>query len=312
MPRVHQASIGIERQMTPNLTLQASYQMLRGRNQLRSININAPDASGVRPNPTIGTVTQFDSTGRSQSDRLELRGTYRLPRRNVFMNLNYALGQVRNHTDSATSLPANNLDPEAEWGSSRQDIRHRVQGTVNVPLVAGVRSNFNFQTQSAAPYTITTGRDDNDDGVVNDRPLGVGRNTARGRATWTLNVNVNKQFGIGGLRRGQAGGGNGRGGLAGGPAAAPANPQRGQGAGQPQQGGGGRGRGGQGGRPQGNNGDAQNGNARYTMELFIRADNVFNRVNYGGFSGNMLSPFFGRPTSAQQPRRLTVGTAFRF
>ena len=35
-------------------------------------------------------------------------------------------------------------------------------------------------------------------------------------------------------------------------------------------------------------------------------------MNYGGFSGNMLSPFFGRPTSAQQPRRLTVGTAFRF
>jgi hypothetical protein len=48
------------------------------------------------------------------------------------------------------------------------------------------------------------------------------------------------------------------------------------------------------------------------MEVFIRADNVLNRVNYGGFSGNLLSPFFGRPTSAQQPRRLTVGTAFRF
>jgi hypothetical protein len=48
------------------------------------------------------------------------------------------------------------------------------------------------------------------------------------------------------------------------------------------------------------------------MEFFIRADNVLNNVNYGGFSGNMLSPFFGQPTSAQQPRRLTVGSAFRF
>ena len=321
MPKVHQASIGIERQLTQNLSVQASYQMLRGRNQLRSININAPDALGVRPDPTVGTVTEFDSTGRAQSDRLELRGTYRFPRRNVFLNLNYALGQVKNHADSATALPANNLDPNAEWGPSRQDIRHRVQGTVNVPLLAGVRSNVNFQAQSAAPYTITTGEDGNRDGVVNDRPLGGGRNTARGRAIWTLSVNVNKQFAIGGVRGGQAGDGNGRGGRPGGAAAAPVNPRLEQGSAGPQQvnlaqqGQAGRGRGGQAGRgPQGNNGrgDAQTSSARYTMELFIRANNVLNRVNYGGFSGNLLSPFFGRPTSAQQPRRLTVGTAFRF
>jgi hypothetical protein len=325
MPKIHQASIGIERQVTQNLSLQASYQMLRGRNQLRSININAPVNVGTdeqpnwqRPDPTIGNITQFDSTGRSQSDRLELRGTYRFPRRNIFMNVNYALGQVRNHADSATSLPANNFDPNAEWGPSRQDIRHRVQGQVNVPLLRGVRTSVNFNAQSAAPYTITTGRDDNRDGVVNDRPLGLGRNTARAQAIWTMNVNVNKQFAIGSVRRTQPGGnggGNGRGGIGpGGPAGAPVSNQvnfaQGQGGGF---------RGGQG-NPQGGNrnggnnrGDGQgNNNSRYTMELFIRADNVLNHVNYGGFSGNMLSPFFGRPTSAQQPRRLTVGTAFRF
>jgi hypothetical protein len=317
MPKVHQASIGVERQVTQNLSVQASYQMLRGRNQLRSININAPDESGVRPYPTAGTITQFDSTGQSQSDRLELRSTYRFPRRNIFMNVNYALGQVRNHADGATSLPANNLYPDAEWGPSRQDIRHRVQGQVNVPIVYGVRSSLNFNAQSAAPYTITTGFDDNRDGVSNDRPFGVGRNTARGRSTWTMNVNINKQFAIGGVRGRQPGGnggGNGRGGIGpGGPAGAPVSNQvnfaQGQGGGNRggQQGGGQRG----GGR--GNNGgDAQGNNARYTMELFIRADNVLNRVNYGGFSGNLLSPFFARPTSAQQPRRLTVGTAFRF
>jgi hypothetical protein len=327
MPQVHQASIGVERQVTPNLSMQASYQMLRGRNQLRSININAPTNIGtdeqpnwVRPDPTVGNITQFDSTGRSQSDRLELRSTYRFPRRNIFMNINYALGQVRNHADSATSLPANNLDPNAEWGPSRQDIRHRVQGQVNVPLLYGVRSGINFNAQSASPYTITTGFDANRDGVSNDRPFGVGRNTERGRSTWTMNVNINKQFAIGGVRGSQPGngGGNGRGGRGGvgpgGPAGASvsnqANFAQGQGGGNR----GGQGGGQRGGNGGGNNrGDAQgNNNGRYTMELFIRADNVLNHVNYGGFSGNMLSPFFARPTSAQQPRRLTVGTAFRF
>jgi len=327
MPKVHQASIGIERQVTQNLSVQASYQMLRGRNQLRSININAPVNIGTdeqpnwqRPDPTIGNITQFDSTGRSQSDRLELRSTYRFPRRNIFMNVNYALGQVRNHADSATSLPANNFDPTAEWGPSRQDIRHRVQGQVNVPLLRGVRTSVNFNAQSAAPYTITTGRDDNRDGVVNDRPAGLGRNTARAQAIWTMNVNVNKQFAIGGVRHTQPGGnggGNGRGGIGpGGPAGAPVSNQVNFAQGQGQGGGfrGGQGNPQGGGRNGGNNrGEAQgNNNSRYTMELFIRADNVLNHVNYGGFSGNMLSPFFGRPTSAQQPRRLTVGTAFRF
>ena len=47
MPQVHQASIGVERQVTQNLSVQATYQMLRGRNQMRSININAPGRSSA-------------------------------------------------------------------------------------------------------------------------------------------------------------------------------------------------------------------------------------------------------------------------
>jgi hypothetical protein len=326
MPKVHQASIGVERQVTQNFQVQVSYQMLRGRNQMRSININAPNEFGVRPDPTVGTVTQFDSTGRSQSDRLELRGTYRFPQRNIFMNMNYTLGQVKNHADSATALPANNLNPDGEWGPSRQDVRHRVQGMINVPILFGVRTSVNVQAQSATPYSITTGRDDNRDGVVNDRPAGVGRNTERAKATWTVNLNITKQIALGGSRNGQGGGPGGPGGFpGGGRPGGPGGFQGGGGAPGPGAaggaGGGGnqqatfaqRGQGGGGGARGGNNrgGDAAF-NARYSMEFFIRADNVLNHVNYGGFSGNLLSPFYGMPTSAQQPRRLTVGSAFRF
>src|SRR4030095_3778923 len=76
MPQVHQASIGVERQLTQNFSFQTTYQMLRGRHQIRSININAPDEFGNRPDPTVGTVTQFQSTGRAESDRLTLGGNY--------------------------------------------------------------------------------------------------------------------------------------------------------------------------------------------------------------------------------------------
>ena len=137
MPQVHQASIGVERQLTQSLSVQTTYQMLRGRHQIRSININAPDEFGNRPDPTVGTVTQFESTGRADTDRVTFGGNYRFPQRRIFVNMNYTLGRVKNHADSETSLPANNLDPDAEWGYSRQDVRHRLQGTVNVPLVFG-------------------------------------------------------------------------------------------------------------------------------------------------------------------------------
>ncbi len=104
MPYVHQASIGIERQLTQNFSAQVNFQSLRGRNQLRAININAPDALGIRPNEAIGNVTQFESTGRSTSDRLTFNTSYRIPSRNIFMQGNYTLGSVKNYADSATAL----------------------------------------------------------------------------------------------------------------------------------------------------------------------------------------------------------------
>lgn len=302
MPYQHQASIGLERQITANLSTQVTFQSLRGRNLMRAININAPvatitgiDADGndvvswIRPDATVGNITQFESTGQSASDSLRVNASYRFPSKNIFMQGNYTLGSVKNYADGATSLPANNLDPDAEWGPSRQDVRHRVQAMVNVPLMFGVRSSINVNAQSATPYTITTGLDSNRDGVLNDRPDGVGRNTARGAGSWNMNLRLTKTIGLGGATAAGPGGGGFPGGRGGRPGA---SEQRGPGA--------------QG----GNNGGSLG--SRYSVELFVSADNVFNNVNYTNFSGNMLSRFFLQPTAAQAPRRVQVGMGFRF
>ncbi len=66
----------------------------------------------MRPQPTIGTITQFESTGKSQSDRMQVSVNYRVPGRQMFFNANYTLGSVKNYADSALQLPANSLDPE--------------------------------------------------------------------------------------------------------------------------------------------------------------------------------------------------------
>jgi len=265
-----------------------NYQALRGRNQLRAININAPDAFGIRPDSTVGNVTQFESTGRSTSDRVTFNASYRIPSRQIFLQGNYTLGSVKNYADGATTLPADNLNADAEWGPSRQDIRHRVQALVNVPIVFGIRTTMNVNAQSGVPYTITTGFDDNRDGVLNDRPVGVGRNTVRGAATWNMNLRVSKVIGLGAAAAaGPTGGGGPRGGGRPG-----VSEQRGPGAG-------------------GGNGGGSLG-SRYSLELFVSADNVMNTVNYTAYSGNMLSKFFMEPTAAQAARRIQVGMGFRF
>jgi hypothetical protein len=295
MPYVQQASIGLDRPIGPFLTLQASYQRQRGHNQLRSRNINAPDESGVRPDPGAGTITQIESTGRMAADRLTLNANYRIPQRNMFFNVGYTLAQAKNHANNATALPADSRNPDAEWGPSSQDIRHRLFATVNYTFPLRIRANITNQYASAAPYTITTGSDDNRDGVSNDRPTGVGRNAERSASRFDTNLRVTRTFGFGGPRGVEGGGPGGAG-----PGGGGRGPQGGFGGGGPG-GGGGRGAG-----PGGNN------DQRFSMEIYTQAFNVFNRVNYGTFSGNLRSPFFGRPTSSAQARRVEVGLNLRF
>jgi hypothetical protein len=282
MPRVHQASIGYDRQLTPTIMLQTSYQMLRGRNQMRSRNINAP-VDGARPNPAFGDITQIESTGRSESDRLTVGTRFRLPlqptQQPVMFNVSYTFGRERNHADGATSLPSDSLNPDIDWGPSRQDIRHRLQLQAQVPVLFGVRGNINLNVSSGVPYNMTTGKDDNDDGVFNDRPEGVGRNSLRGDTTWGLNLNLSRRFALGAVATPVTRGAAQAGGGFGGP--------------------GGRGAGGA-------------GNSRYSVELFAQAQNILNHVTHTGYTGNLSSPFFGTATSVGAPRDINVGLRFNF
>jgi hypothetical protein len=205
MPHVHQASASIERPISANLRAMVSYQMLRGRNQMRSRDINTPDPlTGLRPEPIIASVTQFESTGKSARDSLNVNLAYAIPRRQMNIAMNYTLAEFKNHADNAMQLPVDSYHPDAEWGPSSQDIRHRLQANVFLPPVRGFRLSVNgLVYQSGAPYNITTGRDDNHDLVINDRPLDasgrmIGRNSARGAARWgDLSMRLGRGFAFG-------------------------------------------------------------------------------------------------------------------
>jgi hypothetical protein len=296
-PTIHQASIGFDKNLKEWMGVRADYMWTRGYDVLRSVNVNAP-VNGVRPDPTIGNISEISATGRRASDRLSVGINLRVPQRRIFGNVMYQLGSVRNHADGALSLPADSNDPDADWGPAAQDIRHRLFVMGNFPLPYGLRAGMNMQVSSARPYNLTTGLDDNGDTVFNDRAAGVGRNAGRGAAQMTVDLRLTKSFNLGGL-------------LSGGPEGVPMGsaPPPGGAANAMQPGVGG---------PGGGGGDGprmvlmEGSNARYRADFYVNVQNLFNRTNLNSFSGNQLSPFFGTATSAGPARRLELGATISF
>jgi hypothetical protein len=282
LPTTLRTNVGVERTIGRFARINVGYSFARGSSLFRGRNINAPFEDGSRPDPTAGNITQVESTARSAGHVVNTGFNLTMPWHRTMLFFNYAITRARNDTDGAFSVPANNFDLAAEWGPSAQDITHRVSGMFNMDLVAGFKLATSFSGNSATPYTITTGRDDNGDTVSNDRPDGVGRNSARASSRWDVGARLSYTFGFG-QRSGADGG-----------------PQimivrAGPGAETPMG---------------GFSGGADD--KRWRVELFVAATNLLNHTNLTGYSGVMTSPFFGQPTSAAPARRLELGARFGF
>jgi hypothetical protein len=295
-PTIHQASIGFDRAFGQWGNFRTDYMFTRATDVLRSININAP-VNGVRPDASAGNITEIGSTGERAADRITVAMTLRVPNRRIMGNVMYQYANTRNYADSPLMLPADSNDPDADWGPSSMDIRHRVFLMGNTPLGFGVRGSLHAQFSSAPPYTITTGVDNNADTLFNDRPEGVGRNSARGASQWNVNVRINRSFSLGGLL------GDGPPMIGAPPLPPPphsSNAQRGPG-----------------GAGDGGAGPVQmvmmdGANSRYRVDLYVQVSNLFNTTNLNAFVGNQLSPYFGQATSATPPRRIELGASITF
>ena len=292
-PTIHQASLGYERPLRQFGQIRADYMMTRATDTLRALNVNAP-VNGVRPIADAGNITQIESTGRRDSDRLNVAINLRAPQRRIMGNVMYQWSNSRSFADGPLSLPADSNNPDADWGPSAMDIRHRLFLMFNSPIGMGVRAGLQAQYSSAPPYTITTGTDDNGDTVFNDRPAGVGRNSARGADQWNVNLRVNRSFNLGGVLSGPMvmGGGGGGG----------AMNQRAPGGGA-----------GEGGGPIMREMIMDGSTpSRYRLDIYAQVFNLLNSTNLNQFVGNILSPYFGRATSAAPPRRIEIGASLRF
>ena len=171
-----QASLGVERKLGEHTTLTAEYTLLRGQRLYRMRDINAPQpATGIRPDPNFLNVDQFETTGSSRSDSLKLGVRATIADR-LHLVAQYTLSHASDDTScpfpqpDLCSPPADSYDLAGERGPADHDQRHRF----NLAGVFDLPGDFTLgcvvSLSSGAPYNITTGFDDNQDTVFNDRP----------------------------------------------------------------------------------------------------------------------------------------------
>jgi hypothetical protein len=194
-PYTVQYSLGVERQVTEKSTFSATYVGSRGIDLFRSRDINAPAPPNflARPDAALGQVRQIESEGYQKSNALEL--TFRgKPSKYFTGQVQYTLGKTYNNTSGITYFPANSFLPSADWARSDNDRRHKFDllGSMQATKLFTVGAALSLY--SGRPVNVTTGGDDNHDGVLNDRPAGFARNTLHGPGTIELDLNVEHDF----------------------------------------------------------------------------------------------------------------------
>jgi hypothetical protein len=285
-PRTTRFSAGIEQVLLKVSRVAASYSYQRGSRLSRGLNLNIP-VDGVRPDPAFGNTIEVVSDAASRQHQLQVDATVnpgallpafsgpRISWKRTTLFVNYTLATLRNNTDGPFSIPATG-DLTADWGPATTDVRHRLNAAFNNQVIRNVLVGLNVNTNTGPAYRLLTGRDDNGDGVFNDRPAGAGRNTIRAGGHATVNLFAAYQFAFGRTAPLPPGIG-----IFGGGAAAQVR-------------------------------TFDQGNARYRLQVFIQAENLTNQANYLGYSGTLTSPFFGRPTTVSGMRKIDAGVSLNF
>jgi hypothetical protein len=305
MPRTTRVSGGVDQQMFKTTRVSATYSYQQGSHVARGLQLN-PIVNGGRKDPAFSNVIAVVSDAASRLHQLQIDASvnpgamlpaFRGPRiswKRTTVFANYTLASVRNNTDGPFSIPATGVLAD-EWGPANggfasgpafgdfggppplnRDIRNRLNLTFNNQIIRNFLVGFNMNKSTAPPYTLLSGSDDNGDGIFNDRPAGVGRNTLRASDQTTVNMNVGYVFAFGRTAAlppgiGVFGSGN----------AAQVR-------------------------------TIDQGTARYRLQVFVNAQNLTNQRNYVGYSGTMTSPFFGKPTAVSGMRKIDVGVGINF
>ena len=326
-PYTQQLGSSLERQLTKTISGTLTYLHSYGVHQMATRDSNAyqplpgtffyNSTTGPRPNPNLGIVREFYPEAVFKQNQLIVNINARLsPKFSVtgFYDLSYA--------NSDTGTASNSYNLKQDYGSAPFVSRNMIFLMGNYTGPWGISFNPFMIAQSGKPFNITTNNDLTGDSFFNDRPsyataasiasnvvqTGFGNfdtvpqsgetiipnNLGNGPAAVAVNLRVSRSFGIGPKLASAAGQNNASGpppgGGPGGPGGGgPGGPGGGPGGGGPGGGMGGfGGGGGGGGRGGGGRGGMSNTGHKYSLNFSAQALNLFNDIDYGQPSGNLI------------------------
>ncbi len=208
-----QGSVEIERQIGERGVLSVSYQHLRARHLIISVNENAPAcaASGInnacRPNPAFGNNKQYSPLGDSRFDALEASFVERAGNR-LALRASYTYSKAMDDVgEFFFSAPIDNFNIWKDWGRSDDDQRHRVAFAGVVQLGLGFEWSGILQYYSALPFNAITGANTIQGTAA--RPVladggCVARNSGKGFDFFAINMRLSRTFHLGERWRVQA------------------------------------------------------------------------------------------------------------
>lgn len=116
--------------------------------------------------------------------------------RRMNINAGYTFVRGRSNTDGNWAVPQTGRIDD-DWGPALGDQPYRVRVLVTSTQVRHVTAALTLLANSGPVYTMTTGFDDNGDGIVTDRPAGVGLRSLRGAGHATASARIQYALPIG-------------------------------------------------------------------------------------------------------------------
>ena len=202
-PYTVQYNLGIEVPTSRNSAFRANAMVMNGYHTPLMVDLNPPEGTtqfpfGVCPDdiapfedevigfpchvndPSTGSIAALTTDGRTWYEALDLGWRYR--GKSGWFSTSYTWSRAEDMgfdpLKNGISLPADSSNLQAERGRSDGDRRHNfvLSGDTRLPWM-GLRLSGALRASSGLAFNVTTGTDDNLDGLLNDRPDGIGRNT---------------------------------------------------------------------------------------------------------------------------------------
>ncbi|MCC7009401.1 MAG: TonB-dependent receptor [Acidobacteria bacterium] len=195
--RNYRYSVGVDQRFSPRFGVNVLYNYYNQGQFPRGLNLN-PVVGGARVDPSAGNIILTVTDAELRRHEVYVNANYSLATpspatnragfnwRRVAMNGSYAFIRARRNAIGPFDVPASGT-LDTEWGPGPGDTPYRVSVGITSTQVKNLSVNLLINAVDGYPYTLRTGSDDNGDGLLNDRPDGVGLWSLRTAKQWTVN-----------------------------------------------------------------------------------------------------------------------------